>query len=517
MDSLYKKNSNGKETISTNPSESQIQKFYAGKSIFLTGSTGFMGKVLVEKYLRSCPDIKRLYVLIRPKRGSSFEERMKTFFDDVLFQELLKANPGCKSKVYPVSGDLVSENLGMSEADRNLLIEDVSYFIHNASNVRFTEKMGSALRINVLGTLQMLNFAKECKKVEAFMYVSTAFCHGYETVIREQVLEKPADIELTKKIIAAEAATKDGFSEEQIKEIIGHYPNVYCFTKATAEGLVDAMSGEVPFKCLIYRPSIVISTWKEPIRSWCGNMNGPGALFIGYGLGVMRTAYLLDYVVDLVPVDMTINSMIVSMWDVTENRPSNSGAFIFNYGTSSHKPITFRKFKKHCLPQDPYVTPPSIHTVWPQGCVFTECPYYFAILNVLFHIIPALLVDGYLKLTGKKAMAMPIYKKGMMNFDAVMQFIHSNYRLEVVGIHKAVDRLNATDRSLFYCDLRELDWIDYCKTYWGGLREYLLKDPPSTIPKANKKFQKLLMYQSILRYTVIAVVVYLLLWLFGIF
>ena len=47
--------------------DSGIDNFYRGRSIFITGATGFMGKVLVEKLLRSCPGIKNIYVLMRPK------------------------------------------------------------------------------------------------------------------------------------------------------------------------------------------------------------------------------------------------------------------------------------------------------------------------------------------------------------------------------------------------------------------------------------------------------------------
>lgn len=36
-----------------------------------------MGKVLVEKLLRSCPGINKIYVLMRPKHGTSINERLK--------------------------------------------------------------------------------------------------------------------------------------------------------------------------------------------------------------------------------------------------------------------------------------------------------------------------------------------------------------------------------------------------------------------------------------------------------
>lgn len=46
-----------------------ITQFYSGKSILITGATGFMGKVLVEKLLRDCREVKCIYILVRMKRG----------------------------------------------------------------------------------------------------------------------------------------------------------------------------------------------------------------------------------------------------------------------------------------------------------------------------------------------------------------------------------------------------------------------------------------------------------------
>ncbi len=54
-----------------------ISEWYAGKNALITGATGFMGKVLVEKLLRSCPDVKALYILVRPKAGQSMSERVQ--------------------------------------------------------------------------------------------------------------------------------------------------------------------------------------------------------------------------------------------------------------------------------------------------------------------------------------------------------------------------------------------------------------------------------------------------------
>jgi fatty acyl-CoA reductase len=46
----------------------------------------------------------------------------------------------------------------------------------------------------------------------------------------------------------------------------------------------------------IVRPSIVVSTWKEPVPGWVDNLNGPTGLFLIAGIGVMRTAVVLEEV-----------------------------------------------------------------------------------------------------------------------------------------------------------------------------------------------------------------------------
>lgn len=53
-----------------------IADYYAGKNVLITGATGFMGKVLVEKLLRSCPGVRALYILVRPKAGQTMQERV---------------------------------------------------------------------------------------------------------------------------------------------------------------------------------------------------------------------------------------------------------------------------------------------------------------------------------------------------------------------------------------------------------------------------------------------------------
>jgi fatty acyl-CoA reductase len=47
-----------------------IKEFYKDKVILITGTTGFLGKVVLEKIFRSIGNFKKIYLLVRPKRGT---------------------------------------------------------------------------------------------------------------------------------------------------------------------------------------------------------------------------------------------------------------------------------------------------------------------------------------------------------------------------------------------------------------------------------------------------------------
>lgn len=59
---------------------SPIRQFYKEKTIFVTGGFGFVGKILIEKLLRC--EVKRIYLLARPKKGKSMHERLEIFIQD---------------------------------------------------------------------------------------------------------------------------------------------------------------------------------------------------------------------------------------------------------------------------------------------------------------------------------------------------------------------------------------------------------------------------------------------------
>lgn len=56
------------------------------------------------------------------------------------------------------------------------------------------------------------------------------------------------------------------------------------------------------------------------MRGWCGNLNGPGLLLAGTALGIVHVVLVAPTSSDFIPVDMSINSMLVTMRDAAKER-----------------------------------------------------------------------------------------------------------------------------------------------------------------------------------------------------
>lgn len=59
---------------------SPMSNYYQGKTVFLTGGSGFLGLLYIQKLLRI--KISNLYLLMRPKRSQTVEERLKMLFEN---------------------------------------------------------------------------------------------------------------------------------------------------------------------------------------------------------------------------------------------------------------------------------------------------------------------------------------------------------------------------------------------------------------------------------------------------
>lgn len=370
-----------------------IPEFYADQEIFVTGASGFLGKVLVEKLLRSCGDLRAIYILLRPKKGNSIEERLKNLIALPLFDPLRKRNAEIFKKLIPIAGDVSELNLGMSEQDIKRM-KNVSIIFHSAASVRFDDSLRYAVFMNTRGTREIVEFAKTLSNIKVIMHVSTTYSHpelkSVGEVIHEPYVSWRKTIEICEK-------TDDDVIDILTHQYTNFMPNTYTFTKALAEQVVDDCKDELPL--VLFRPSIVISTMKEPFPGWIDNFNGPVGLLIGSGLGIMRTMYCNpDNIADFTPVDVCIKAMIIGAWK-RAYEPKGSLP-VYNCCLSKYRNATMEQIIEMGKAfQDEL---PIEKMLWAPGGSLTRIRLLNFIKVIFLQLIPALLIDQILLRTEHK-------------------------------------------------------------------------------------------------------------------
>lgn len=105
-----------------------VSDFYNGSVILITGGTGFIGKVLIEKLLRVYR-MKKIYVLIRSKNDMDCEARLVEFFKESIFDRLHSEQPDAYRKVVPIEACFAANDLNISETNRNIIRNEVEVVI----------------------------------------------------------------------------------------------------------------------------------------------------------------------------------------------------------------------------------------------------------------------------------------------------------------------------------------------------------------------------------------------------
>jgi fatty acyl-CoA reductase len=62
-------------------SGSPIQQLFRDAGVLVTGGTGFLGQLLLEKVLRACPGVKTVFLLMRSKKQKTEAKRFTEIFE----------------------------------------------------------------------------------------------------------------------------------------------------------------------------------------------------------------------------------------------------------------------------------------------------------------------------------------------------------------------------------------------------------------------------------------------------
>ncbi|XP_020290772.1 putative fatty acyl-CoA reductase CG5065 isoform X2 [Pseudomyrmex gracilis] len=461
-------------------SRSEIQSFYKDKIIFITGASGFMGKVLMEKLLYSCSDLSKIYILMRDKKGRSWENRFKDMFNIPLFRRLHEQKPQIFKKVIPLNGDILSDNLGLTTVQRECLIQEVNVVFHLAASLRMEAKMKDSIKMNTMSTHTVLKLAKQMKHLQVFVHLSTAYCHVDQDELGEHIYDSPHDPHDIMRLV-------EWLDEEAIDfitpKLLGSHPNCYTYSKQLTETLVANEYPNLP--CIIARPSIVCPILLEPVPGWVDTLNGIGGIIVGVGKGVIRSIHCTPtYYAEIIPVDIAINWLIVFSYMIGTSKIKSKSIPVYNITQGNVRPITWGEMLEKGR-KIIYDYPFEGQVWYPDGAIRTN-KYVHNLFVFFFHIIPAYLIDFLMLIFRQKRFMDRIQKRISVGLEVLQYFTTKNWKFcNDKGIAIA-NKQSPADQKLFPIAILHPDEDKYTMDIILGLRQYYMKEDLSTLPKARR-------------------------------
>ncbi|GBF91009.1 hypothetical protein Rsub_03864 [Raphidocelis subcapitata] len=281
-------------------------------NVLLTGASGYIGSLVLEKLLRSTT-VGRVYVLLRSRRGVAPAERLAKLLTGPLFHLLDETQT---ARVTAVAGDILEPGLGLSAEDEATLVANVDTVIHSAADIRLDAPIQTTLKANYSGSRAVVALAARMKRLRSVVYLATCYVNinkppGFEVEERLYSLQLDGSEELM--ALPSEEAT--ALAAKYID--LWGFKNTYAMGKHLAEKAVVRLAGELLLPLAIVRPSLVSAVAAEPFVGYAGNYAGPVGAALAYLVGLYNdqpeaAAMGGGSVWDIVPGDTVAHAVIAA-------------------------------------------------------------------------------------------------------------------------------------------------------------------------------------------------------------
>ncbi|EMP57245.1 fatty acyl-CoA reductase 1 [Marinobacter santoriniensis NKSG1] len=484
---------------------SQVLETLRGKQVLVTGTTGFLGKVVLEKLMRAVPDIGGIHLLIRgnkrhPDARTRFMNEIVTssVFERMREEDLEGFEAFVEEKVHCVTGEVTEPAFGLTEKAFGALADQLDAVINSAASVNFREELDKALAINTLCLDNIAELARQNDRL-AVVQVSTCYVNGMNSGQVSESIIKPAGesipqnpegyyetsdlIRLLQDKIADVRARYSGKALEKklvelgIREANRYgWSDTYTFTKWLGEQLLmGALSGRA---LTILRPSIIESALEEPAPGWIEGVKVADAIILAYAREkVTIFPGKRSGIIDVIPVDLVANSIILSVSEALAEAPAHR---IYQCCSGSSNPVSLGEFIDHLLAEAK-----ANYASYDQLFYRQPSKPFVAINRKLFDTlvsgvrIPLSVTDRVLKMLGHSREL-----KILRNLDTTRSlatifgfYTAPDYIFRNDGLIALSGRMGELDQMLFPVDARQVDWSTYLrKIHLAGLNRYALKE-----------------------------------------
>lgn len=457
--------------------ETSTAAVLCGKNVFITGFTGLVGKCMVWKLLTEVSTIGKIFVLIRGNKSSP--DATERFKEVISSPPLNTVSPSLLEKVVPIEGDL------FSDFDPFLAqLGEVDVVIHAAASVNFEESLKVAVKTNLEGCANLLDFCASRLKPKLFIHVSTAYAHCDRGVdISEEIYkqhEDPTDVINSFRWLSSE------MSQSLQPHLLRTKPNCYVYSKALAENYVNSKAPSLSFPVAIVRPTIIGAALEEPFPGFIDNFNALTGAISGFSHGVWRvTGFDGSRRFDCIPVDFCVNGIIsTATYCLTNAQPGQQKPFVVHLSTGSANPVRWQIWNEVQI-LGPQVAPMENSIRYPR--VFQVPAIVEKPVTWLYQDLFALMYDFLLALLGHKFRLRRLNRRLYRLLDLTKFFILNEWNWEQTNFLRIKGAQCEKDKVAFNLDYSRIQWHDYFLVYYLGVKKFLMKEDTSDLTKAKRR------------------------------
>jgi len=482
---------------------SGVLEHLSGRQVLITGTTGFLGKVVLEKLIRTVPDIGGIYLLIR---GNKTQKNARSrFLDEVasssVFDRLRHDDNDAlesffETRIHCITGEVTEPRFGLDAAAFRELAGNLDAFINSAASVNFREELDKALQINTLCLQNIADLAGYNRHM-AVIQVSTCYVNGKNAGQVTESVIKPAGESIPRsedgcyqidelvhrlqdRIAEVRASYSGSMLEQKLVDLgireANHYgwSDTYTFTKWLGEQLLmKALAGR---SLTIVRPSIIESALEEPVPGWIEGVKVADAIILAYAREkVFLFPCRRSGIIDVIPADLVANSIILSLAEAL-SVPDRQR--IYQCCSGSSNPLSLGQFVDHVMAEAKkhYDDYQQLFYRQPSRPFITVNRRVFDVMVGGLRLSLSL-ADRALRLTGRKRKL-----KMLKNLDTTRSlatifgfYTAPDYIFRNDGLLALASRMGERDRLLFPVDARQIDWAFYLrKIHLNGLNRYAL-------------------------------------------
>jgi len=489
-----------------------VSQALAGRRVLLPGTTGFIGKALLEKLMREVPGIAQFVLLLRgDQRHPDPTQRLHAqVLASPVFDRLRQSEPErflhtVQHPLRVLPGEITAPRLGLSVAAFDALAGEVDVIVNVAASVNFREPLDRALAINTVPMQELARLAQAGQV--PLVQVSTCYVNGFHRGRIAETLAPPAHTALArhpdgsfevgslieslqhavaavKQRVTEPAAQERALVDLGVREARRHgWNDTYTFTKWLGEQIAwHAMHGGT---LSIVRPAIVESAWREPRPGWIEGMKVGDAIVLAYARGKTRLFPARPAgIADIIPVDLVANSLVLATAEAVL-RPGRRR--IYQAGSSTSNPVRVGDYVRWCqreMRENPSAYPRLIRQP----------------LDKPFRTVPRTLFLAYLALglagaTAAHRLARVLGFGGAPRWLEAMQttrelaivfsfYTSPHYVFESRRLLALAASFEQADRQRFEVDARCYDWPEYiARVHLPGLERYAVKDRAAEAPR----------------------------------